>query len=562
MKNTIIILLLLGLTLSARPIKPIKDKTAKVTVAVQTRPAPPSIAITNTRVSPNMTIIINATNYTTYIYRCRNRLVDLSFRTTPGNAIRVYKDPTGNTNPVIVFGKPVDTGGDPNPDAVSIGGYYADGSMFYAESYNIATGAVSARRTAVQIKEVNMNFPALLPTLEKFDDDTDGIQTFDLTKNIRMLFFLAVGLSEKDAPNYTVDFYTDAALTKPINTPKAFVNTTPNKQKIYYKIVHRYIFFRPCEKTGAFDVVVKNHPNSVTVNSVERCGPGPVRITATSTSGNPIGWYESPTSTRPLFIGSPFVSIINKTKDLYVSDCLGCTRKKVTITIQAPPAPPTVNAPIVYSCSPGLGLYRIDFRTTNGNAIRVYRDPTGNTPVLIGGRPADSANKTLTGDTTHLRILGYAGVPTSHYYAESYNVTTGCVSETRTTVQLVNVNIDLPKNIPNITKCDNNADGIETFDLTQNNNILLQGKKTADYTIDFYTDAGLSQTIATPKTFNNTTPNRQNVYFKISFKNSRSTCFRSGHFQVIVPTIISKNVSQYYCDDDEDLHVIIDLNTP
>ena len=77
-------------------------------------------------------------------------------------------------------------------------------------------------------------------------------------------------------------------------------------------------------------------------------------------------------------------------------------------------------------------------------------------------------------------------------------------------------------------------DGFEQFDLTDYNALLLAGNATlpaSNYTVAFYTDAALTNLIANPTAYTNTT-NPQTIYAQVT--NTSTGCSNSAPFDIIV----------------------------
>ncbi|WP_298307986.1 T9SS type B sorting domain-containing protein [Flavobacterium sp.] len=92
----------------------------------------------------------------------------------------------------------------------------------------------------------------------------DGFEVFDLTSYIPQL---TAGNATQPASNYTVTFYTDAALTNQIANPSAYTNVT-NPQLIYAQVTNTTT---GCSNSAAFDIIVNPKPDLVAPNDFATC---------------------------------------------------------------------------------------------------------------------------------------------------------------------------------------------------------------------------------------------------------------------------------------------------
>ncbi|MDD3721717.1 MAG: T9SS type B sorting domain-containing protein [Lutibacter sp.] len=150
-----------------------------------------------------------------------------------------------------------------------------------------------------------------------------------------------------------------------------------------------------------------------------RCGNGTLNLSATATLGATVLWFDSSTSTTPIYSGTNFTTpIISTTTTYYVSasanDCLEGSKTPITATIYAVPS--VISAPDVTICEGNSG-------TLNANAssataiINWYTTP-------IGGIPFETGTSFTITPTTNI---------TTYYVDATEN---GCTSPTRTEVKL------------------------------------------------------------------------------------------------------------------------------
>ena len=166
-------------------------------------------------------------------------------------------------------------------------------------------------------------------------------------------------------------------------------------------------------------------------------------------------------------------------------------------------------------------------------------DYTANTPITA---PADYTNTTAYTQTITAEIRN----------VNNHN----CLDTTTFEVRIYDN--PTPSNaVPAIRDCDNtsfgtDADGINTFDLTQNATAILNGQNAADFNIHYYTDAGLTNEIATPNTYQNTNAT-ETIYILV--ENAHNTgCSDTTSFEIeVYPLpVITSPIDLKQCDDDTD----------
>ncbi len=113
------------------------------------------------------------------------------------------------------------------------------------------------------------------------------------------------------------------------------------------------------------------------------------------------------------------------------------------------------------------------------------------------------------------------------------------------------------QNVPDLSFCDDttagtDTDGVIEFDLTQNETDILNGQPATDFTVNYYTDAGLTNQITNPTAYQNTNPN-ETIYVQVT-NNISSECSAQANFNIEVyqlPTVTAL-VELKQCDDDLD----------
>jgi gliding motility-associated-like protein len=120
-------------------------------------------------------------------------------------------------------------------------------------------------------------------------------------------------------------------------------------------------------------------------------------------------------------------------------------------------------------------------------------------------------------------------------------------------------------NVPAINSCDNTSFGTTNdskvvFDLTQNTTALLNGQSATDFSVNYYQDAALTQLIATPTAYVNTS-NPQTIYVKIA-NNLNPACAANTSFSIEVWSlpVVNTVASLKQCDDNNDGFSAFNLN--
>ena len=141
--------------------------------------------------------------------------------------------------------------------------------------------------------------------------------------------------------------------------------------------------------------------------------------------------------------------------------------------------------------------------------------------------------------------------------AEVYNKDNpDCKTTTTFTIDV----FDMPRpaiSIAALTSCDNTTFGTDTdgrvrFDLTQRATAILNGQSASQFSITYYTDAGLTNAIATPSNYVNTNP-AETIYVKVA-NNDNPNCFATTSFGIEVMSLpaVASVVSLKQCDDNTD----------
>jgi len=334
-----------------------------------------------------------------------------------------------------------------------------------------------------------------------------------------------------------------------------------------------------------------------TITSGSNCGAGSVLLSATTTLGETVSWFDSLTSNTPIWSATNFTTpSLTTTKTYYVSAgvCLEGKRTPINATIYTiPEIIATTDSKI---CGAGYGTLLASASAgtinwydslTGGNLLGTgtsftpslpiattttyYVDATENGCTTLT-RTSVILNVQYTAEPTAIRstqefcnvenatlnelvingtaILWYdsltGGTPlnstefllnnTTYYASQTVN---GCESPTRLAID---VNIyetpNPPSTITILDKCDDTSVGTDTdgfliFDLTQKETEILNGQSASDFTIHYFTDSSYTNQITNPTAFSNTISGSQTIYVRIT-NNFNATCSADISFQLKV----------------------------
>ncbi|HEY9169840.1 MAG TPA: T9SS type B sorting domain-containing protein [Lutibacter sp.] len=156
-----------------------------------------------------------------------------------------------------------------------------------------------------------------------------------------------------------------------------------------------------------------------TTVSDSRCGNGTLNLSATATMGATVLWFDSSTSTTPIYSGSNYTTPVLSTTTTYyilatVNGCLSGKRTSIAATVYAVPS--IISAPDVTICEGNSGTLNATASSTTAT-INWYATQSGGIPFKTG------SSFTIT-PTTNI---------TTYYVNATEN---GCSSPTRKEVRL------------------------------------------------------------------------------------------------------------------------------
>lgn len=256
-------------------------------------------------------------------------------------------------------------------------------------------------------------------------------------------------------------------------------------------------------------------------------------ISATSSAGN-ISWYSVPVGGVPLGTFPSYdTPVLTNTTTYYVEAALnGCTSGRAPVTVTVIDTPVPSGNTIQEFCD--VDNAAIADLVVTGDNVKWY---------------ADVASTTVLDDNTVLET-------TTYYASQTIN---GCESDGKLAVDVFvyeTVPVVLPSDLMPIEVCDSTADGdstngIETFDLTSMETLLLNGSSIADFEVLYYDDPATTIPIATPEAFQNTIANEQIIYAIIRNR-FNANCVTTAEFTIRVNPLpnVQQSVAFQNCDED------------
>lgn len=221
----------------------------------------------------------------------------------------------------------------------------------------------------------------------------------------------------------TYDWYDSPAKTTHLLTGSTYTTVVLNSsQSFYVEATNSALCTSPALASVQVNVTGPPVPPAVASNSVAVCDGSSAMLSISGPqSGLTYNWYSAPTGGSVVFTGTDFITPAILSNTIYYAEaansggCVSASRTPVTITVNPLPQV-TVQGT---SVCPGIAATLIASSTDNNAVIKWYSNATGGSPVFIG---ASFTTPALNSNTT--------------YYAEAFDNLTGCISTTRTMVQV------------------------------------------------------------------------------------------------------------------------------
>ncbi|MFD2550229.1 T9SS type B sorting domain-containing protein [Bizionia sediminis] len=403
------------------------------------------------------------------------------------------------------------------------------------------------------------------------DAVADGLTEFDLT--VRNLDILN-GLNPAD---FTVTYYADPAdadvgPTAPsyIATPGAFTNTIPNLHTVGVRVENNTT---NCYTATTLDLIVNPLPVpettpdalvlSICDDTIDNDGYAVFNLTvqdAIITGGNTnwsVSYFETaadiPANPIPDFTAYTNTSIGGLPHNpqtifvLVTNGTTGCTNTStLTLEVSNVPTPtPTANITPLAECdvdNDGYAIFDLQQATLeidNGEGNNItYHGTYENAFDGVNQLPDMYENNDQNTDIVYVR---------------AENPTTGCFTIVELTL-IVQPTPEVPLAIDPYATCDDDYDGIASFDLTTMDATIYGTQNPADYVLTYHESLANAEAtpginpIVQPQLSNYVSANRT-IYVRLEGANG---CITVGQFDLIVnlpPTIASENGLFQICDD-------------
>ncbi|WP_395066449.1 T9SS type B sorting domain-containing protein, partial [Flavobacterium sp.] len=446
--------------------------------------------------------------------------------------------------------------------------------VLYVRAENPTTHCFTVIQVTLNVDPAPM-MPTSLAALVNCDQDAntqDGCTSFNL--NLQTPLILAA--QSLPGSNYTVTYYTNQAdASASPNGILPIVGTSNytscNTATIWVRIENKTT---NCFAVGSFQLQVNTPIVLTTPTLLSVCDsdnlPNNLYTTFNMSGfvgvvpGHTLSFFLDGAYTQPILHPEAFVNTIAATQTVFIvatSNTTGCKSYR-TLTIEVLPIPtPRTNLtalPLIAcdSNNPNDG-YEVFDLTTNAAYIMnndanvtlhyyaTYPNALANTNEIIAGSSIGIPTAANVNGNVWIRVE-------SNYFIGSDAVHCYVIVEQPVVVNPLPL---LVQPIADYQECDDDTDGFTLFNLNSQAAVLLATNPLAvsNYSLSFYTDAALSNQIATPGAFTNTntTGNTQVIYVVAS--NTTTLCKSVvGQFTIVVnPKPLATAPSNYsHCDDD------------
>ncbi|UOY08376.1 T9SS type B sorting domain-containing protein [Muricauda sp. SCSIO 64092] len=393
------------------------------------------------------------------------------------------------------------------------------------------------------------------------DDNNDGLYTFKLSdKNGDIL-----GTQSPD--QYAVSYHTSQTdaegNTNPLNAT-AFSNTVPDQQTIYARVENKAT---QCYSTTSFDLIINDIPVVNSVNDWIVCddnndGLYTFKLTdkdgeilgGQSPSDYPLSYHTSLTDAEgdanPLN-ATAFSNTVPNLQTIYVrvenraTQCYSTT--SFDLIINTPPLANEADDWLVCDDN-NHGSYTFKLSDKDGEILGT-QSPTEytlsyHTNISDAQRSKNPLNATAFSSTA----------PGQTIYVRIENRATRCYSTT--SFQLIINAPPVANQVNDWTVCDDNNDGLYTFELTDKDGEILGGQSPTEHAVSYHISLTDAQGGANPlnaTAFSNTITYQQAIYARIQ-ANNNPDCYDVTDFNLIIHnTPVANEVDDWsVCDDNND----------
>jgi len=408
--------------------------------------------------------------------------------------------------------------------------------------------------------------PLSLPALSLCDTNAntqDGCMPVNLTQQTAAV----LALQPLSANNYTVTYYTNAndASASPVGV-NPIVNTSTftvcNTATIWVRVQQTAT---GCFAVGSFTVSVNTPIVLTTPTLYALCDNDATPNNQFTTfdlvsfvgtvPGHTLAFYLNAGLTQPITNPSAFINTVAANQTIYIqatNDVTGC-RAVRTLTVRVLPVPtprtdPPALAALCDVTNPGDGLEVFDLTANAAYILNGQANVSLHYYPSLADALADT-NEILT--PTAANVGGNVWIRVeSALNIDSFNQPCYVLVEQALTVHPLPT---LVQPVADYQECDDDTDNITPFNLTawgEANLLTGNTPPLSNYSLSFYSDAALTQLIANPSSYSNTS-NPQTIY--VVSVNSTTGCRSvAGSFTILVnpkPLATSPNAYET-CDTD------------
>ena len=391
------------------------------------------------------------------------------------------------------------------------------------------------------------------------DDDGDGFALFDLTQAEPEILN---GLPPAD---YTIMYFEDMALTIPIVNTTAYPNVS-NPQTIYVVVED---IANGCQGQTTLELQVNLPPNIITPTPLELCdvnNPGDEMEafnleskTFEITGGNAdiiITYHETQADadagTNPL--SSPYINQVPQPQTIYIraeGATTGCLLTQgFTLDLVVNPVPSPVTPTPLEVCdvdNDGFAQFDLiskDAEIAGGELVAItYHETLSDAEAGIFALMSPYQNIVADQQTVYARATYDPGNPAP------FN--TGCYRVVELDLLVLPTPV-VPIDLEPLVMCDQDGNGVETFDLTVQEPAIIGTQDPADHTITYHESLADAQAgtpfIGSPQAYQNTS-NPQTIWVRL--ESITTACFKIGQFELQTPQgpAITQPTPLTLCDD-------------
>ncbi|WP_445456100.1 T9SS type B sorting domain-containing protein [Flavobacterium sp. HNIBRBA15423] len=440
-----------------------------------------TISAVPTATQPNAILSCDTNNDGFYAFDLtQNTAVILNGQSPTEFAVRYYAHATDYANKIVIN----------NPtNYQNLVGYQSQ--TIVAEVYNLVNGNCNAT-TTFDIQVFETPTPAsVIPAIRQCDDTSFGTANdnriiFDLTQNEATI------LNGQSTSDFTVTYYTDAGFTNMIANPNNYVNGNAT-ETIYVQVINNLNI--NCVGTTSFEIEVYANPTVNSPVTLQQCdddndGFSAFNLTeaepliVTNTAGLTIAYFETWTDAQNNT--NPIANLIAYTNQIVSSDLVyvritntnGCySISELNLVVSTTLISNTIQEAFTVcddmaSGSNTDGIATFDFSSANAQIVAQY--PSGQLLDITYYRNLTDAlaEQNAIGDITNYTNIGYPTTQAIYVRVDS-QVNNDCLGlGHHITLNVESIPIVPPQSY---THCDDDHDGLYSFNTTTLENDLLNG---------------------------------------------------------------------------------------